>query len=52
MRISIRDKKRGDDFTEDLEDLELEREDQILNDEIKDWEEGFEEGYFSDENLL
>jgi len=52
MRISIRDRKRGEDFIEDREDLELEREDRLLNDEVKDWEEGFEEGYFSDEDLL
>lgn len=52
MRISIRERKREDDFIEDLEDLEQEREERLLNDEVKDWEEGFEEGYFSDEDLL
>ena len=52
MKISIRERKREEDFVEDLEDLELEREERLSNDEVKGWEEGFEEGYFSDEDLL
>lgn len=52
MKISVRERRDREDFMEDSIDLASEREDRLLNDEVADWEEGFEEGYYSDEDLL
>ena len=52
MKISVRERRREERFIEDPMDLESEREERLRNDELDDWEAGFEEGYFSDEDLL
>ncbi|QQG39053.1 MAG: hypothetical protein HYS32_01165 [Candidatus Woesearchaeota archaeon] len=53
-KLSIRERSRDelDPYLDDPELLAEDREERLTNDEIANWEEGFEEGYNSSEDLL
>ena len=52
MKISVRERRREEAHMDEAENLEEEREERLLNDEVDALEAGFEQGYFSKEDLL